>query len=72
MERFKNDNILETEKTSIYNIFKQWAEIYSLIESSRVRKAMDPLLADSDDGIEDQDGNGRASRTIASLNPMVM
>ena len=33
---------------------------------------MDPLLADSDDGIEDQDGNGRASRTIASLNPMVM
>ena len=60
--------ILETEKPSVHNIFKQWAEKIFPIESSRVRKAMDLLLADLDDEIEDQDGNGRASRTIANLN----
>jgi hypothetical protein len=66
---------LQQKKTSVLNIFKQWAERIFPIESRRLRKAMYLLLADSeeeDDEIEDQDGNGRASRSIASLNPVVM
>ena len=64
---------LQQKKTSIFNIFEQWAERIFPIESRRLRKAMYFLLADSDDEIEYQDGNGRAqSRSIASLNPVVM
>ena len=68
--------ILETglrqKKTSVLNIFRQWTEKIFPRESSRLRKAMDLLLADSDDEMEDQDGNGRASCTTASLNPVIM
>ena len=64
---------LQQKKTSILNIFEQWAERIFPIEGRRLRKAMYFLLADSDDKIEYQDGNGRAqSRSIASLNPVVM
>ena len=64
---------LQQKKTSVLNIFKQWAERIFPIESRRLRKAMYLLLADSDDEIEYQDGNGRTqSRSIASLNPAVM
>jgi hypothetical protein len=66
--------ILETglrqKETSVLNIFRQWAEKIFPIETRRVRKVMDLLLADLEDEIED--GNGRASRSIASLNPVVM
>ena len=75
----KYSTILETglqqKKTSVLNIFKQWAERICPIESRRLQKAMYLLLSDSeeeDDEIEDQDGNGRVSHSIASLNPVVM
>ena len=73
----KYSTILETslqqKKTSIFNIFELWAERIFPIESRRLRKAMYFLLADSDDEIEYQDGNGRAqSRSITSLNLVVM
>ena len=64
---------LQQKKTSILNIFEQWAERIFPIESRRLRKAMYFLLADSDDEIEYQDGNERAqSCGITSLNPVVM
>ena len=64
--------ILKTKNTSIHNIFKQWAEKIFPIETSRLWKVMDLLLAYLDDEIEGQSRNGRASCTIASLNPVVM
>ena len=64
---------LQQKETSILNIFKQWSERIFPIESRRLQKAIYLLLADSDDEIEYQDGNGRArSHSITSLNPVVM
>jgi hypothetical protein len=42
---------------SILNIFKQWAEKISPIETSRLQKVMDLSLVDLEDEMED--GNGR-------------
>ena len=66
--------ILETglwqKETSVLNIFRQWAEKIFPIETRRVQKVMDLLLADLEDEIKDR--NRRASRSIASLNPVVV